>query len=487
MTAIAMPNTSLVDVASGQSSPASNPSSIDIFNQIFFETLEKINTSSVSGNDTDALIQADDSIVNSPSLNLDPSALTDTNYATDEENKILQEVELATLYQNYALLPSTAQVPATATDPALAPATATATATASPEAIAIAKKIADGIENSYVPMFESPNESQILPTFKPLTSTGSGSVGLDEVQTLKTPEIINPRLISDVNKPVVEMTKQGSLDSFHKFVNATSISYSGKPLDIPTDTSFNFSKTPESATQAVTQSTPVGSIILDKKSQINMPVDRNTFSSTEVFLKNAIDNNGSIKSGNLLDLNESKKSVSEVLVQATPSSSQVSLVPVQSPDYSQQVHNIESTTQTQSPEDKWTNNLADTVNRWVERSLLLAELTVPAAGQDMLQVRIELNGQEATVQFLTDHVQYREALNSQIDHLSDRLADQGLKLTGSSVGHGGAQNSPRSQTTQTVLSQRFESNPAQAKTLPIDQEQRPSKSIHLGRYLDVFA
>ena len=112
---------------------------------------------------------------------------------------------------------------------------------------------------------------------------------------------------------------------------------------------------------------------------------------------------------------------------------------------------------------------------------------MPAAGQDMLQVRIELNGQEATVQFLTDHVQYREALNSQIDHLSDRLADQGLKLTGSSVGHGGAQNSPHSQTTQTVLSQRFEKNPAQAKALPIDQEQRPSKSIHLGRYLDVFA
>lgn len=483
MTAIAMPNTSVFDLASGQSSPASNPSSIDIFNQIFFETLEKINTSEVLGNDVDASIQADDSIVNSPSLNLDPSALTDTNYATDEENKILQEVELATLYQNFALLPLIPQVPTTATVPALAP----ATATASPEAIAIAKMIADGIENSYVPMFESPNESQILPTFKPLTSTGSGSVGLDEVQTLNSPEFMNPRLISDVNKPVVEMTKQGSLDSFHKFVNATSISYSGKPLDIPIDTSFNFSKTPESATQAVTQSTPAGSIILDKKSQINMSVDRNTFSSTEVFLKNAIDSNGSIKSVNLLDLNESKKLVSEVLVQATPSSGQVSLVPVQSPDYSQQVHNIESTTQTQSPEDKWTNNLADTVNRWVERSLKLAELTVPAAGQDMLQVRIELNGQEATVQFLTDHVQYREALNSQIDHLSDRLADQGLKLTGSSVGHGGAQNSPRSQTTQTVLSQRFESNPAQAKALPIDQEQRPSKSIHLGRYLDVFA
>lgn len=481
MTAIAMPNTSLFDVANGQSSPASNLSSIDIFNQIFVETLEKINTSEVLGNDVGASIQADDSIVNSPSLNLDPSALTDTNYATDEENRILQEVELATLYQNFALFPSIAQVPATATEPALAP----ATATASPEAIA--KKIADGIENSFVPMFESPNESQILPTFKPLTSTGSGSVGLDEVQTLNSPEFMNPRLISDVNKPVVEMTKQGSLDSFHKFMNARSISYSGKPLDIPTDTSFNFSKTPESATQAVTQSTPVGSIILDKKSQINMSVDRNTFSSTEVFLKNANDSNGSIKSGNLLDLNESKKSVSEVLVQATPSSGQVSLVPVQSPDYSQQVHNIESTTQTQSPEDKWTNNLADTVNRWVERSLQLAELTVPAAGQDMLQVRIELNGQEATVQFLTDHVQYREALNSQIDHLSDRLADQGLKLTGSSVGHGGAQNSPHSQTTQTVLSQRFENNPAQAKALPIDQEQRPSKSIHLGRYLDVFA
>jgi flagellar hook-length control protein FliK len=112
---------------------------------------------------------------------------------------------------------------------------------------------------------------------------------------------------------------------------------------------------------------------------------------------------------------------------------------------------------------------------------------VPAAGQDILQVRIELNGQDAKVYFLTDHAQYREALDSQIENLSDRLADQGLKLTGSFVGQGGAQNSPQKQTTHNILAQRFESEAAPAKLLSIESEQRPSKSIHLGRYLDVFA
>jgi flagellar hook-length control protein FliK len=139
-----------------------------------------------------------------------------------------------------------------------------------------------------------------------------------------------------------------------------------------------------------------------------------------------------------------------------------------------------------SQDAQWTSNLADTVNQWVERSLQLAELTVPDAGQDSLQVRIELNGQEATVYFLTDHVQYRDAIESQIENLSDRLADQGLKLTGSFVGQGGSQNSPQEPSAHSMLSRRPEIEPASPTPKSIDPVLR-AKSVLQGRVLDVFA
>jgi flagellar hook-length control protein FliK len=259
------------------------------------------------------------------------------------------------------------------------------------------------------------------------------------------------------------------------------------PPSVPASTTAIFSAQPTSAIQAVPQSTPTGSIILDKRSQKNSPIDNQTFSSTEVFINTSIDGSPLIQSGQFTGIKEPSKLESDLLLPVAPERTQMSLVPSTNSEFTQLALTTEAAAQIQSPETKWTSNLADTVNQWVEKSLQLAELTVPAAGQDILQVRIELNGQDAKVYFLTDHAQYREALDSQIENLSERLADQGLKLTGSFVGQGGAQNSPQKQTTHNILAQRFESEAAPAKLLSIESEQRPSKSIHLGRYLDVFA
>lgn len=226
---------------------------------------------------------------------------------------------------------------------------------------------------------------------------------------------------------------------------------------------------------------------MDKRSQKTSFIDSQTFSSTEDFLKTSTDSSASVQTGQFTGLNKPIKFENDLLLPVAPETAQVSHVPSSRPEFSQLALRTEAIPQIQSPETKWTSNLADTVNQWVEKSLQLAELTVPAAGQDILQVRIELNGLDAKVYFLTNHEQYREALDSQIENLSDRLADQGLKLTGSFVGQGGAQNSPQKQTTHNTLAQRFESEAAPAKLLSIELEQRSSKSVHLGRYLDVFA
>ena len=259
------------------------------------------------------------------------------------------------------------------------------------------------------------------------------------------------------------------------------------PVPVPVPVPVISPLSPSSAIQAALQSTPIGSFIVDKRSQQNLPTDSDNLRPSEVFFNVPIDSSGAIKSGLCVAFNYSKDMATDLVAPVLPEPPPFSLVTGLSPEYAQLAGGADAVAQGPSPEAKWTSNLADTVNQWVERSLQVAELTVPAAGQDSLQVRIELNGLEATVHFLTDHVKYREALGAQIENLSDRLAEQGLKLSGSFVGQGGAQNSPNKQSTNTLFSRRYESEPAADKVFSIDPGLRAVRSVHLGRVLDVFA
>jgi hypothetical protein len=207
----------------------------------------------------------------------------------------------------------------------------------------------------------------------------------------------------------------------------------------------------------------------------------------EFLNKVSMDIGGSVKLGQSVGFKEFKDFENDRGLTVTLGTSQISLDVHAGSNLPQQIVGTEAVPPAFNQDAQWTSNLADTVNQWVERSLQLAELTVPDAGQDSLQVRIELNGQEATVYFLTDHAQYRDAIESQIENLSDRLADQGLKLAGSFVGQGSSQNSPQEQSAHSMLSRRHESEPASAKVLSIDPVLRDLKSVHQGRVLDVFA
>lgn len=200
-----------------------------------------------------------------------------------------------------------------------------------------------------------------------------------------------------------------------------------------------------------------------------------------------MDMSGPLKFGQPVELKDFKDFGNDRLMSVMPGSGQVTLDPSAGQNFPYQTVGTEAAPPGLGPDAQWTSNLADTVNQWVERSLQLADLMVPDAGQNSLQVRIELNGQEATVYFLTDHVQYRDAIESQIQNLSDRLADQGLKLAGSFVGQGSSHNSPQEPSAHSMLSQRPGSEPDSAKVPLIDPALREMNSVPQGRVLDVFA
>ena len=438
MTAISMSAVSLLTGAAAPPSQSALLSPLVGINPSFLQTLENMSAASLMQMDAEVPVQATVSALNTEPLILEVAELPVSKQKDDAENENLQGLmldatSLAAWIPNFALMPATTPVTET-----VAP-VATATTTT---------KVTNPVVDAELPL---------APVIQPSS----------EVSTLS------------LNSPSNEYSD--------KPLNTAQSTLQSSPSSIPSSTTDIFSTLPASVNQAVPPSTPTGSIILDKRSQKNSPIDSQTFSSTEVFLKTSIDSSASVQSGQFNGLNKPIKFENDLLLPAAPETAQISHVPSSRSEFSQFALRTEAIPQIQSPETKWTSNLADTVNQWVEKSLQLAELTVPAAGQDILQVRIELNGQDAKVYFLTDHAQYREALDSQIENLSDRLADQGLKLTGSFVGQGGAQNSPQKQTTHNILAQRFESEAAPAKLLSIESEQRPSKSIHLGRYLDVFA
>ena len=268
------------------------------------------------------------------------------------------------------------------------------------------------------------------------------------------------------------------------------IALANAPASTPSNVAASLSLPTSSVIQATSQPVSIEVVILDKKSPKNLSIDSDRLKPTELLSKATMDIGGVLKLGQSVefkDYQDFKDFENDRRLPVMPGSGQYSFEAHAGQNLTHQTVSTESAPPRLDPDAQWTSNLADTVNQWVEQSLHMADLTIPDAGQDSLQVRIELKGQEATVYFLTDHDQYRAAIESQIENLSDRLADQGLKLAGSFVGQGHSQNSPQQQSAHSMLSRRPESEPTSPKGLSIDPVLRDMKSVPHGRVLDVFA
>ena len=83
--------------------------------------------------------------------------------------------------------------------------------------------------------------------------------------------------------------------------------------------------------------------------------------------------------------------------------------------------------------------VAQQVSYWVSHGVQNAELEIDGpAGEGTVNVNIQLQGQEARVEFRADQVQTRQVLEDSMPHLRELLAREGLVLSGVSVGSSGA-------------------------------------------------
>ena len=83
--------------------------------------------------------------------------------------------------------------------------------------------------------------------------------------------------------------------------------------------------------------------------------------------------------------------------------------------------------------------VAEQVSYWVGRGAQNAELEVEGLGEGPVKVSIELQGQEARVEFRADQAQTRQVLQDAMPHLRELLEREGLVLSGMSVGTSGSE------------------------------------------------
>ncbi|KRH98887.1 flagellar hook-length control protein FliK [Curvibacter sp. PAE-UM] len=83
--------------------------------------------------------------------------------------------------------------------------------------------------------------------------------------------------------------------------------------------------------------------------------------------------------------------------------------------------------------------VAEQVSYWIGRGAQNAELEVEGLGEGPVKVSIELQGQEARVEFRADQAQTRQVLQDAMPHLRELLEREGLVLSGMSVGTSGSE------------------------------------------------
>jgi flagellar hook-length control protein FliK len=129
------------------------------------------------------------------------------------------------------------------------------------------------------------------------------------------------------------------------------------------------------------------------------------------------------------------------------------------------------------------STVANTVSYWVTQGIQNAELKLEGFGGETVEVHISLKGDEARVDFRTDQPEIRQVLEGAVAHLKDLLANEGLVLSGVSVGASGQNGAGAQQ-------ERKNSPDARAVTIAttdvarIEVRQRVNPAV--GQALDIF-
>jgi flagellar hook-length control protein FliK len=81
--------------------------------------------------------------------------------------------------------------------------------------------------------------------------------------------------------------------------------------------------------------------------------------------------------------------------------------------------------------------VAETVSYWVTHGVQSAELTLDGFGNEPVEVRISLDGDQAQIDFWSNQADVRQVLEDASAQLKEMLSREGLQLTGMSVGTSG--------------------------------------------------
>lgn len=129
------------------------------------------------------------------------------------------------------------------------------------------------------------------------------------------------------------------------------------------------------------------------------------------------------------------------------------------------------------------STVANTVSYWVTQGIQNAELKLEGFGGEPVEVSISLKGDEARIDFRTDQPEVRQVLEGAVAHLKDLLANEGLVLSGVSVGASGQKGAG----TQQDQHNRPDARSANVLTKAVvATEPRPRVNPSVGRALDIF-
>jgi flagellar hook-length control protein FliK len=81
--------------------------------------------------------------------------------------------------------------------------------------------------------------------------------------------------------------------------------------------------------------------------------------------------------------------------------------------------------------------MVDQVSWWMAHRSQGAELKLDLPGGQPVSVSVQVQGNEAQVAFRSDHPEARQWLNAAMPQLKEMLGNEGLMLSGSSVGQSG--------------------------------------------------
>jgi flagellar hook-length control protein FliK len=126
--------------------------------------------------------------------------------------------------------------------------------------------------------------------------------------------------------------------------------------------------------------------------------------------------------------------------------------------------------------------VAEQVTYWISQDVQNAELTLDGLGADPVEVSIRMSGNEAQVSFRTDELQTRDLLEGAASHLKELLQNQGLVLSGVSVGTSSSGDAGAGH-------QRPHQGARQTIAMPVDTEAsvpRSRSAGNQGRSLDLF-